>query len=259
MLGFWVDERDMWSGVGLGWTPQQFVTNYFDAPPYPAAMLFATAMSPTGAAAPTATGEAQWLGQVAGLAQSDGLKVEIIILFFVNLSGQTMNGVQDQTSLLTQYLGALGSHSNIYGAEYEVEYYGDTPAEEQSFYNIISGAGYVDVLNPGETSFYTGQPVLDYSTFPYFGGSVPSSLSPNSVGVGYGETGAPSGSTPDPAWTQDTVQAIVDTSPGSPFVFIYAGSGGTGQPSWELWNWSTLQQWIWTDPNYQANFTFSTS
>ena len=187
------------------------------------------------------------------------MDVEIIILFFVNLSGQTTSGVPDQTSLLTQYMSALGNHSNIYGAEYEVEYYGDTAAEERSFYNVIKAAGYVDILNPGESSFYSGQPVLDYSTFPYFGGSVPSSLSPNSIGVGYGETGAPSGSTPDPAWTQDTVQAIINGSPGSPFVFIYAGSGGTGQLPFQLWNWSTLQQWIWTDSKYQAKFVLSTS
>jgi hypothetical protein len=222
-------------------------------------MLFATAMSPTGASAPSATGEAQWLGQVASLAQSDGLNVEIIILLFVNLSGQTINGVPDQTSLLTQYMSTLGSHSNIYGAEYEVEYYGDTATEEQSFYSIVKGAGYVDVLNMGEPSFYTGEPVLDYSTFPYFGGAIPGSLSADSIGVGYGETGAPSGSTPDPAWTQSSVQAIVDTSPGEPFVFIYAGSGGTGQPSFQLWNWSTLQQWVWTDSKYQADFVLSTS
>ena len=243
----------------MAWSPQQFVTNYFETAPYPSAMLFATAMTPTGAGAPTATGEAQWLGQVAGLAQSDGLNVEIVILFFVNLSGQTASGVPDQTSLLTQYLSTLGSHSNIYGAEYEVEYYGDTASEEQSFYNIIKGAGYVDILNPGEPAFYTGEPVLDYSTFPYFGGSIPSSLSPNSIGVGYGETGAPSGTTPNPAWTQDTVQAIADTSPGAPFVFIYAGSGGTGQPSFQLWNWSALKGWIWADQKYQTDFILSKS
>lgn len=249
----------MWSGVGLNWNASQFVANYFEEPPYPSAMLFATALTPTGAGAPTANGEAQWLGQVAALAQSDGLDVEIVILFFVNLSGQTANGVPDQAVALTQYMSALGSHPNIYGAEYEVEYYGNTRSEEQSFYNILADAGYVDILNPGTAPFYSGEPILDYSTYPYFGGAIPVKTSANSVGVGYGETGVPSGSTPDPAWTQTTVQAIVDTSPGNPFVFIYAGSGGTGQPPFQLWNWPTLQQWIWTDSDYRANFLLSTS
>jgi len=258
-LGFWVDERDLWSGVGLGWSASQFVANYFEEPPYPSAVLFATAMSPTGAGAPTPTGEAQWLGQVADLARSDGLNVEIMILFFVNLSGQTINGVPDQTSLLTRYMGALGNHSNIYGAEYEVEYFGDTAAEEQAFYGIIKGAGYVDVLNPGEPAFYSGEPVLDYSTYPYFGGVIPAALSPNSTGIGYGETGVPTGSTPNPAWTQSTVQAIINSSPANPFVFLYAGSGGTGQPPYQLWDWSTLQQWIWKDSSYQSDFILSTS
>jgi len=258
-LGFWVDERDMWSGVGLSWNATQFVSNYFEEPPYPAAMLFATALTPTGAGAPTATGEAQWLGQVASLAKDDGLDVEIVILFFVNLSGQTIGGVPDQTSSLTQYMLALGPHPNIYGAEYEVEYFGNSQSEEQSFFNIVTGAGYVDVLNPGTVPFYSGEPVLDYSTFPYFGGSIPATTSATSIGVGYGETGVPSGSTPNPAWTQTTVQAIVDRSPGDPFVFMYAGSGGTGQPAFQLWDWSTLQQWIWSDSNYRTNYILSQS
>ena len=254
-----MDERDLWSGVGLGWNASKFVASYFDSPPYPSAMLFATAMSPTGAGAPTAVGEAQWLGQVASLAQNEGLNVEIVILFFVNLSGQTIGGVPDQTSLVTQYMSALQNHPNIYGAEYEVEYFGDTPVEELSFYNIVKGAGYVDLLNPGEAQFYAGEPVLDYSTYPYFGGTIPGTLSPGSIGVGYGETGVPTGSSPNPAWTESSVQAIIDDSPGAPFVFIYAGSGGTGQPPYQLWNWPTLQQWIWKDSNYQSGFLLSTT
>jgi hypothetical protein len=249
----------MWSGVGLEWNATQFVQNYFEEPPYPSAMLFATALTPTGPGALTAIGEAQWLGEVAGSAQNKGLDVEIVILFFVNLSGQTISGVPDQTSSLTQYMSALGLHSNIYGAQYEVEYYGNTQSEEQSFYNIVTGTGYLDILNPGTVPFYTGEPILDYSTYPYFEGVIPTVTSPNSVGVGYGETGVPSGSTPNPAWTQATVQAIVDKSPGDPFVFLYAGSGGTGQPLFQLWNWSSLQQWIWKDPNYRTNFLLSTS
>jgi len=258
-LGFWIDERDMWSGVGLAWTPQQFVTNYFESAPYPSAMLFATAMSPDGPKSPGVLGEAQWLSQVASLAQSSGLNVQIIILFFVNLSGGTIGGVADQTSLLKQFVSALGSHSNIYGAEYEIEYYGNTQAEEQTFYSIIHGAGYTDILNPGTSVSGVSGPSLGYSTYPYFNGAIPGALASNTIGYGYGETGAPSGGTHNPAWTQTTVQNIVSNSPANPFVFLYSDDGGSGQPGYELWNWSTLRLWVYTDSGYSSNYILSTS
>ncbi|MDA4123983.1 MAG: hypothetical protein OK438_00840 [Thaumarchaeota archaeon] len=261
-LGFWIDERDMWSGVGLNWTSQQFVTNYFLTAPYPSAMLFATAMTPTGPNAPSAIGEALWLSRVASLAQSQGLNVRIVILFFVNLSGGTINGVPDQTTLLTQYMSALGSHTNIAGCEYEREYYGNTVAEVAGFRTIINGAGYTNVVDPSMMSNFPSDPVLDYSSYPYFGGTIPSSLpsGSSSIGIGYGETGAPTGSTPTPAWTQTSVQAIVDTSPADPYVLVYAGAGylPAGQPSTRMWNWPTLRNWIWTDSNYQQDFVLST-
>jgi len=249
----------MWSGVGLAWSPQQFVTNYFETAPYPSAMLFATAMSPDGPKSPGVLGEAQWLGQVASLAQSSGLNVKIIILFFVNLSGGTKGGVADQTALLKQFVSALGSHSNIYGAEYEIEYYGNTQAEEQTFYSIIHGAGYTDILNPGTSVSGVSGPSLGYSTYPYFNGAIPKALASNTIGYGYGETGAPSGNTPNPAWTKTTVQNIVDNSPANPFVFLYSDNGGSGQPGYELWNWSTLRQWVYTDSSYGSNYILSTS
>ena len=259
-LGFWVDERDIWSGIGFCWSASQFVQNYFEEPPYPSAMILATAMQPSGGCSPGATGEATWLSQVASDAQADGLNVEIIILFFVNLSGQTVNGVADQTAQLQQFMSNLGYHSNIYGAEYEREYYGNTVAENQAFGTIIQNAGYTWILDPSVEGGFSG-PVLDYSTYPYFGASIDTSpgSGSRSIGVGYGETGAPSGNTPNPCWTQQSVDAIVDTSYGNPYVMLYAGAGGSGQPSWQLWNWSTLQQWIWTDSHYQANFILSTS
>ena len=255
-LGFWVDERDMWSGAGLNWTPQEFVSNYFEEPPYPSALLFATSMAPSGTNSPGAIGEAQWLSQVATTAQDSGLNAKILLLFFVNLSGNTINGVPDQTTLLTQYLNALGHHSNIYGAEYEREYYGDNATEEQTFHNIVTAAGYVDILNPNEPQSAAGDRSLDYSTFPYYNGTIPSSLPSGnvSIGVGYGETGAPVGSAISPVWTNATIRAIVDTSPANPFVLIYAGSGGTGQPPYQLWNWSTLRGWIWSDPRYLSTY-----
>jgi hypothetical protein len=251
----------MWSGSGNNWTPQQFVTNYFLTAPYPSAMLFATAMSPTGLNSPGALGEASWLSQVANLCASQCPNARIMILFFVNLSGGTINGTPDQTALLTAYMNALGSHSNIYGAEYEREYYGNTVAEITTFKNIINGAGYANILDPTMLGNFPSDPVLDFSSYPYFGGTIPSSLpsGSRSIGVGYGETGAPSGSTPTPAWTQASVQAIIDTSPASPYVLMYAGVGYTpaGQPSTQMWNWPTLLNWIWTDPNYYQNFVLS--
>ena len=258
-LGFWIDERDIWSGAGLCWSASQFVTNYFETAPYPSAMLFAEGFSPSGACSPGVNGEATWLSQVASDAQAAGLNVEITVLVFVNLSGETINGVADQTSAFQSWVATLGSHSNIYGMQYEVEYYGNTAAEEQSFYNIVTGAGYKDILNPGTSVNGVTTPLLDYSTYPYFGGTIPASVSSGSIGVGYGETGAPSGSTPNPAWTQQTVQAIINTSPANPFVFMYADNGGTGQPSFQLWNWSTLQNWIYSDPTYTNNFILSSS
>jgi hypothetical protein len=262
-LGFWIDERDMWSGVGLHWTHQQFITNYFLTAPYPSAMVFATAMMPDGPYAGAlggALGEAKWLGQVASLAQSQGLNVKIMILFFVNLSGKTISGVPDQTALLTKYMQTLGSHSNIVGCEYEREYYGNTVAEVTTFKNIVNKVGYTNILDPTQKANFVSDPVLDYSIYPYFGGTIPSSLlaGSRSIGVGYGEIGVPSGNTPNPAWTQSTVQSIVNKSPGNSFVLIYADNGGKGQPAWELWNWSTLRNWIWTDSNYKLNFVLST-
>ncbi|MDA4123984.1 MAG: hypothetical protein OK438_00845 [Thaumarchaeota archaeon] len=263
-LGFWIDERDMWSGVGLHWSPQQFVTNYFLTAPYPSAMVFATAMTPDGPYAGTlggALGESKWLGQVASLAQSQGLNVRIVILFFVNLSGKTIGGIGDQAGLLTKYMQALGSHTSIVGCEYEREYYGNTVAEVTTFKSIVNKAGCTNIADPTQKANFLSDPVLDYSIYPYFGGTVPGALlaGSRSIGLGYGEIGVPSGNTPNPAWTQASVRSIVDASPGSSFVLIYSDNGGKGQPSWELWNWPTLRNWIWTDSNYKLNYVLSTT
>ncbi len=254
-LGFWVAEDDMWSGEpGLDWTPQQFVSNYFLTPPYPSAMLFATGLEPTGANAVTVVQEAQWLGQVASIAQAQGLNVEILLMIFVNLSGQTVYkgsaSYPDQTQNLTDFMQALKGHSNIYGAQYEEEYFGNTLAEQTTFKKIVTAAGYVDIGGPGVGV------VLDYSPYPYYGGVIYTSLSSQYIGVGYGEVGAPPAGIPQ-EWNQTTVQAIIDTSAGNPYVFIFASFGGTGQPTYRLWNWPTLLGWIWSDPNYQDNYILS--
>ena len=263
-LGFWVDERDMWSGVGYAWTPQQFVNNYFLTAPYPAAMLFATGMSPSGPYSPGAMGEAQWLSQVATLAQSDGLNVKIVIIFFVNLSGGTIDGVPDQTTLLKQYMAALGTHPNIYGAEYEREYFGNTVQEVQTFKTIINNAGYVNIDDPTQINNFPSDPMLSYSTYPYYGGVIPAALKSPSIGIGYGEIGVP---LTGPVWTQSIVDSIVDKTPtaaSSTFgtlVLLYSirdlnnpAGGSLGHP---LWNSPTLRNWIWTASGYQSSYLLS--
>lgn len=252
-LGFWVGEGDIFSH--LRWSPQTFVNNYFKMAPYPSALLFA---SGGGYAYPQ---EANWLNQV--LTITDSMNVKVILLCFVNLSGGTINGRPDQTQSFTTFMQSLKGHPSLYGAEYENEYFGNTVQRVGTFKSIVNGAGYVDMLNPNPKmmSAYPSDPVLDYSTYPYFGGTIPSSL-PNSgrtIGIGYGETGAPSGTTPNPAWAQARVTAIVKTSPAAQFTFIYSEMGGRGQPFNLLWNWQTLRGWIWNDPNYQANYVISTS
>jgi hypothetical protein len=257
-LGFWIDERDMWSGIGLNWDPQTFVNNYFLTAPYPSAMIFATGMNPGGPNTTGALGEARWLGQVASLEPN----ANIIIIFFVNLSGVTIGGQVDQTSQLQQYLSTLGSHPNIVGMEYETEYYGNTAAEEQLFHSIVTGAGYVDIFNPSSVWSYTGEPTLDYSEYPYLNGTIVTNLSPYSLGAGYGETGAPS---TGPIWTQAVVTNIVNSSSANPYVFLYceadtnnpAGGDPINVPGAFLWNSAMLRGWIWNDPNYTSNFILS--
>ncbi len=264
-LGFWVDERDMWSGSGYAWSAQTFFKNYFLTAPYPSGLIFATSMSPTGSSGMTWQGEAQWLNSVATLADSYP-NTKIIILFFVNLSGGTINGVPDQTQQLTTYMSYIKGHSSIYGAEYEREYYGNTVQEVSTFKSIINGAGYVNIDDPSQATNFPSDPVLDYSTYPYFGGTIPTSLpsGSRSVGVGYGETGAPNCSTQTcPAWTQSVITSIVNTSPSAQYTFIYSSldsnnpAGGTiGNP---LWNSAMLRSWIWNDPSYTSNYVLSTS
>ncbi len=252
-LGFWVGEGEIFSN--LGWSAQTFVNNYFKTAPYPSTLLFA---SGGGYAYPQ---EANWLNQV--LSITDTMNVKVILLCFVNLSGGTINGRPDQTSSFTTFMNSLKGHPSLYGAEFENEYFANTLHEESAFMNIVTGAGYTDILNPSSTydAAFPTLPVLDYSEYPYFTGTIASSLYPSgrAIGVGYGETGAPSGTTPNPAWTQQSVTSIVNISPTAQFTFIYSEMGGAGQPFNLLWNWQTLRGWIWNDPNYQANYALSTS
>jgi hypothetical protein len=217
-----------------------------------------------GDSIPTPMQEADWLGNVSTIAKADGLNVKIIILFFVNLSGATVNGVPDQTTLLTNWMAKLeanaGSNGNIYGAEYEREYYGNTAAEWTTFCNIVTGDGFACVNDGGEGHIvYPNYPMLDYSMYPsgdhYSEPIITSESNSLYIGVGYGETG----SNGTVVWTQTTVQAIVDNSYGNPYVFMYADEGGSGQPQAFMWNWATLDGWVWNDANYQANYILSTT
>lgn len=257
-LGFWVGETDMWGGGGLNWSPQSFVSNYFDTAPYPSTLLF------TSSAGYVYPQELNWLNQV--LSMTDSTNIKVVLLFFINLSGGTISGRPDQTQSVTTFMNSLRGHPSLYGAEYENEYFGNTLQEETTFNNIVTGAGYLNILNPGPTfeQDFPNANVLDYSTYPYYGGTIPSSLpsGSRSIGVGYGETGPPlCNSSPCPAWTQSSVTAIVNTSPSAQFTFVYSEMGYTsgGQPFNFLWNWQTLRGWIWNDPNYQANYVLSTS
>lgn len=270
-LGFWTGETDLWSGGAITgknspYTPQQFFNVYFNQAPYPSGMLFVTALSPTGPYAGNIyngiggwKGEAEWLNAFLAICDAHA-NIQIIILAFVNLSGGTINGHPDQTASFTTYMNMIKGHHSVYGVEYENEYYGDTSTIEYKFASIVTNAGYVDVLNPRDTGYFSTQhPVLGYSTYPYFDGTIPTSLKSGFIGYGYGETGTPPAGEPNPIWTQQTVQAIVDKSPSAPFTLIYAQKGGNGQPLNSLWNWPTFRAWVWNAPDYQGNFVLSDS
>ena len=252
-LGFWIDERDIWSGGGLNWTPQQFFNNYFDTPPYPSAMLWSTGLNPSGPYEKGVQGEITWLNELASICDAKGLK--ILLLFFVNLSGSTVNGQIDQTQVFTDFMNSIKGHSSIVGAEYEREYFGNTLQEKTIFRNIVKNAGYTNIVGRGDLISFPSDPVLDYSTYPSYNGSIISTVYKNSIGVGYGETG---GGEVIPVWTQETVSSIINSSAGNPFVLIYADRGAKTQ-SQRLWDDPVLRGWIWTDTQYQSNFILSTN
>ncbi len=252
-LGFWIDERGVFSD--LHWTSSQFVQNYFNTPPYPSAMIFAT---DAGFSYPQAS---SWLGAVATAA--DSMNAKIIILAFVNLSGQTINGVPDQTQQFTTFMNSLKGHVSIYGVEYEREYFGNTVAENQLFKNIVNNAGYTFIIDPTMERNFPNSPVLSYSMYPYFNilsSQIYTGISTSSIGEGFGETGIPINSAP--VWTQTTVQNIVELSlkvPSSQRLFTLLYADQTSNLGWQVWSNPTLRSWIWSDPNYVNNYVLSTS
>ena len=206
-----------------------------------------------------------WLDQVANLADQY-TNVQIAVLVFINMSDPA------QVSEFTSFANSLTPYSSIYGFEFEREYYGDTVAINQQFCNIVQAANKVCIIDPLMESNFAG-PVLDYSTYPYYGGTIPSSLpaGSRSLGIGYGETGGCPSSTSSCAdgmpvvstyglWTQSVVTSIVNTSPDAPYTFLYSDLGtGTNQYAGKdsLWNNPTLRNWIWSDSYYQSDYLLS--
>jgi hypothetical protein len=272
-LGFWVDERAIWSGGEYQTpppTPQQFYQDYFDTAPYPAVVLFAIGFTPSGAYDPGVTGEISWLTSVASIASShpnDG----IVILFFVTENGPWDNEgtVINQTWLnyFDSMLSGFEGQSSIIGIQGEFEYVVNSSGSTcgtgcvtsgliDAFTSTVSSYGLATISSDGEPGFtYT----LGYSEYPYLGETIPSSLPSGSIGIGYGETGAPSSG---PIWTQQVVDNIVSTSPLAPnspvgtITLLYCNDdtnnpagGGNGDP---LWNSPTLRGWIYTDQAYAS-------
>ncbi|HEV2226684.1 MAG TPA: carboxypeptidase-like regulatory domain-containing protein [Nitrososphaerales archaeon] len=349
-IGFWIADDDIFTtgtvmGTPLPWTPAQFYANYFNTPPYPATMLWASGLVSSGAASVPSDQEALWLSQVAATADQHP-NIVILLLLFVNLSGnsietfiashsacfsisrsspltnfkicgltpstqytialqdvnhlpvatigtfttnstggfsglfaipnepQTNNlwnivvtgtplsaqlALQaDQALQLTSYMNILRGHSSIYGALFEPEYFGNTLAIQTTFRNIITGAGYQNLV--GQTG--SSDPILAYSSYPYFGGQLQTSSQTNQIGVHYGETGVPlcNAQNPCPIWTQPTVLNIVDHSAPLPCTIIISAND-VNNPAGNSYLWAspTLRGWIQSDPYYQANYVTATS
>lgn len=270
-LGFWIDERDIWSGSGLRWTPSEFYQNYFVKEPCPNAMLWATGFAGSGSGWEGAQTEITWLGELAQMMAQKGQKM--IVLYFVNDTGPWDNQgtVINQTTLgnFDALLSELQKYpSAVVGIQLESEYVvdssgsvvgnsGSTTGLYSAFSNEVHKYGFKAIANyTGKSQYFDLS--LGYSSFPYYNESIITSGQPsNSIGVGYGETG---GSSTD-LWTQTVITSIIDQSFGNPYVLIYSEIGTYKQYAGidSLWNNPTLRSWIWDDPNYQANYQLSTN
>ncbi len=349
-IGFWIADDDIFTtGTVYGlpplpWSPQQFYNIYFNTPPYPATMLWASGLVSSGAASVPSDQEAQWLSQVATIADGHP-NIKILMLLFVNLSGDSIETTvaahsacfsvkrsspmtlfdvcgltpstsynlvlqdvnhapvaaigtfitnstggfsgtfaipnepqtnnlwyivvsgtslyaqvalqSDQAQQLTSYMNNLKGHSSIFGALFEPEYFGDNPTIEATFRNIIVGAGYQNLVGVAGSS----DPILVYSSYPYFGGALQTVSQANQIGVHYGETGAPICTQNScPIWTQSTVLNIVDHSAPVPCTIVISAND-VNNPAGNTYLWAspTLRGWIENDPYYQANYLTSTA
>jgi hypothetical protein len=160
----------------------------------------------------------------------------------------------DQRQDLLTYVNNIKGHPSIVGAQFEPEYFGDAPSIKALFKTIVNDAGINNLQGDGYSG--TNDPILYYSSYPFFGGVIPPVLSGNVLGIHYGETGTPACDllNPCPIWTQSHVSAIVDTSQPAPLTIIIAEMD-TGN-SFTNYGWSspTLRSWIANDAYYQANF-----
>ncbi|GEM_PF-4204125 len=180
--------------------------------------------------------------------------------------GKGLGWTQDQTTDFTAYMQAIRGHRSFLGVLFEPEYFGNTPAIQSTFQSIVNGAGYYDV-GGGSGSGSVG---LSYSEYPYFSGVLDTGTAPaGNLGVHYGETGTPSGTSP--IWTQSVVTNIVDNSWVAPITIIIAyndinNPAGTAAPAtqdsngvdWNLYMSPVLRGWIWSLPYYQSNYVLST-
>ena len=275
-FGFWVDEGNLWSGAACGntpssyYTPTGFIDNYFLTSPYPAAMLWSTDLAPTGPCSPGVSGEISLLTGIASLADSYP-NIRIMVLYFVNQNGpwDDQGTVINQATLtnFNSLLSGLRGDSSIEGIQPEFEYLVDqngnscgqdcvTDALISAFNADVESYGFQPIAY--DSSAASLSPLsLDYSGYPYENGVIPTSLAAtNSIGIGYGLTGAPS---TGPIWTQTVIDNIVNTSPGNGLVLAYCqqdtnnpAGGQLGNP---LWMSPTLRGWVSSASGYSYYLT----
>jgi hypothetical protein len=177
--------------------------------------------------------------------------------------GKGIGWTQDQTADFTTIMQGIAGHTSFLGALYEVEYFGNTAAEQETFQNIVNGAGYYDIAGGSGA----GSVGIYYSEYPYYSGQLVTGTNPaNNLGVHYGETGTPpAGSAP--IWTQAVVMNIINNSVPAPITIIIAyndtdNPAGQAAPAyqdssgtdWYLYMSPVLRGWIADDPDYQNNF-----
>ena len=256
-------------------SPQLFFQNYFLTPPYPSAMELVMGFDQSIGPRNWMAG---WVNQVASLADKYP-NIQIDFVVFVNMK------VPSQVQSMNQFFNAIGhgQHSSFGYFQYEREYYGNTQAEVHAFKSILDQYQMKIMLDVTQRNYFPGQnlPIFNYAEFPYFQSSdstiasIYSAVLPNEIGRAFGEyAGArfpatctlPSNpnippSSPCNGWNQQIVRAIVDDSlrvqaQNRQFTFFDAGYPSNFAP---FWGNPTFRSWIWSDPNYAANYALSTS
>ncbi len=173
--------------------------------------------------------------------------------------GEGIGWTQDQTGDFTTFMQGIAGHSSFLGVLYEVEYFGNTPAEQTLFQSIVNGANYYDIAGGSGA----GSVGMGYDTWPYYSGAAPGggTAPAGDLGTHYGETGTPPGTSP--IWTQATILELVDNAAIEPITIIIAyndinNPAGQAAPAyqdssgvdWYLYMSPVLRGWIANDPNY---------